>query len=78
MAIKSFCNGCKHKGIDGKMKSLFNEVVQETFCVCPILSTDNISGCFTKNLEIDWEGFKVFCAEKGLLTEGTDDNRTES
>ena len=77
MAIKKFCDGCKHRNISPEIKTIFNEVVQETFLVCPIETTDKIAGCFTKNLEIDWDGFTKFCREQGNLKEEKNDDRTE-
>ena len=77
MATKSFCNNCRHRNIDPSIKTIFNEVVQETFLVCPIENSQQIAGCFIKNLEIDWDGFVKFCYEKEILKEEKNDNRTE-
>lgn len=67
---KEFCKDCKHKNINVKIKTLFNEHVQKTFIICPLETTDLIAGCFNKGLEIDWSGFKTFCKEKKLINTG--------
>lgn len=73
MAVKKFCKDCRHLSVDPILKSMFNEVVQETFIVCPVESNQKISGCFIKELEVDWDNFVTYCSEKGLLIESKEE-----
>lgn len=69
MSVKKFCKDCKHLNVDPNLKLMFNEMVQETFLVCPVKEKEKISGCFIKNLEIDWDGFVNYCSDNGVLIE---------
>jgi hypothetical protein len=66
--LNCFCENCKNKDADLKLKELFNTYCKKTFNtnLCSSEFEDNII-CLAKNEEVDWEEFTKFLISNNLI-----------
>jgi len=64
--MNKFCTTCQHKDVPSSLKEKYSKYIFELFVECP-MNDENICGCTSKYIGIDWKAFLVFLKKRNAL-----------
>lgn len=66
--MNNFCITCRHRQIPSSLKEKYNKYCFNLFEECP-MSDENICGCTSKYMDVNWRRFLTLLKRKEALTE---------